>query len=201
VLAPLLFTVIVPSSSNSFVASVIIPFHLAKQIFPILYIATNGKAPYTGCKKEDVTMKIRVLSLVLAVLLIFPGAAFAENGNPYDAYIAYWQELFGACTTDLLLQVKSVIDVELASRDDLNKEVFVPQGLYTIGIDIPAGTYTITATGELAMVSVYTSDDRMVTMHSMYENEAIGKIDLQFGQKINITGCTVVFSTYKGLGF
>jgi len=146
-------------------------------------------------------MKIRLLSLVLAVLLVFPGAAFAENGNPYDAYITYWKELFGTCSTDLLLQVKSVIDVELASREDLNKEVDVPQGLYIIGIDIPAGTYTITAAGEIAMVTLYTSDDNLITMHSMYEGEAIGKIDLQFGQKIEITGSAVVFSTYKGLGF
>ena len=146
-------------------------------------------------------MPIRLLSVVLAVLLVFPGTAFAENENSYEEYLQYWNDLFGACPTDLLLQVKSVIEVELASREDMNKEVIVPQGLYTIGIDIPTGTYTITASGEIAMVTLYTSDDHIITVHSMYENEAIGRIDLMFGQKIEIKGSTVVFSKYKGLGF
>lgn len=146
-------------------------------------------------------MRVRLLSLVLAMLLAFSGAAFAESENPYEAYLAYWQELFDSCPTGLLLQVRSVIDVELATREDANKEILVPQGWYIVGIDIPADTYTITAIGEIAVVYLYTIDDQLITYHSIFKDESIGRIDLQFGQKVGITDGAVVFSTYKGLGF
>lgn len=146
-------------------------------------------------------MRIRLLSLVLALLLVFSGTAFAESENPYEAYLPYWQELFGSCSTELLVQVRSVIDAELATREDLNKEILVPQGWYLVGIDIPANTYTITAVGEIAMFTLYTYDDQVITSHSILKDESIGRIVLQFGQKVGITGGAVVFTTYKGLGF
>lgn len=142
-------------------------------------------------------MKIRLLSLVLAVLLAFPGAAFAENAKGLT-------NIFSDYSIDTLYVLRVILDTEIASRENKDKEVTVPIGQYIVGIDIPEGIYTITG----ASTSLYSSSVRVfdqkgnkVLWETISEGEQIGKIELLYGYQVNIEYESVVFSTYKGLGF
>lgn len=143
-----------------------------------------------------------VLSLVLALSIPF-SAACADEEMSYETYLPYWERIFNECSTDLLLQMRSVIDVELATREDLDKEVTVPVGIFYVGVDIPVGTYTIKGSEKYTSSYVEICDERGVRIfyESLYNNAQLGRVDLYFGYKVKITGDPVIFAKYKGLGF
>lgn len=144
-------------------------------------------------------MKIRLLSLVLAVLLVFPGAAVAE--------VYEWPELkaaFSECTIEMLYSIKTLLDTEIASREDKDKEVPVPVGTYIVGDDIPAGTYTVTGASNSFLsstVRVLDQNGKKISWAAISNGEQIGKLVLLSGYQIEIEDGAVIFSTYKGLGF
>lgn len=133
-------------------------------------------------------MKIRLLSLVLAVLLVFPGAAFAEIN--FDDY-----------SVEELIALKTQIHTEIINRTKDEKSVRVPMGSYTVGIDIPAGTYMLIGGSDISMITVYSENGELLTIHSMYLDDNVGRIDFLKGQRIEINGGAIVFSAYRGLGF
>lgn len=142
-------------------------------------------------------MKIRLLSLVLAVLLVFPGAAFAENTDE-------WTNIFADYSIDTLYALRVILDTEIASRENKDKEVTVPVGQYIVGIDIPEGIYTITSTATdygFSAVHVFNQKRDIVLWETISEGEQIGKIELLYGYQIEISSVPVIFTTYKGLGF
>ena len=69
--------------------------------------------------------------LTLAIFLAVTAAAFADG---VDLSSLTWEEL---------LELKAAITLEQWSRDEW-EEVEVPQGVWVIGEDIPAGKWTIT---------------------------------------------------------
>jgi len=140
-------------------------------------------------------MKIRLLSVVLAVLLVFPGAAFAE--------IYEWPELkaaFSECTIEMLYSIKTLLDTEIASREDKDKEVVVPVGEYIVGDDIPAGVYTVTTGDHYTSIEIFDNEKRVQDFDFM-DAGTIGKLTLKNGQRVVIEYQSVTFSTYKGLSF
>lgn len=142
-------------------------------------------------------MKIRLLSLVLAVLLVFPGAAYAVN---VDAFT----NMFSEYSTEALLALRVFLDTEIASRDNTDKEVTVPVGVYIVGLDIPAGVYTIHNGNKVldySSVWHYSSSGLLLNAYTFSGDDYIGKIELEHGQKLDIMSGPVIMSTYKGLGF
>lgn len=83
----------------------------------------------------------------------------------------------------------------------VQKEVTVPPGTYSVGSDIPAGTYTVTTKGIITMLTVKNSAGGLVTMHSLNGNTQVGKLVLEDGQTVELVGESVIFKPYQGLGF
>lgn len=133
-------------------------------------------------------MKIRLLSLVLAVLLVFPGAAFAEIN--FDDY-----------SVEELIALKTQIHTEIINRTREEKSVRVPMGSYTVGVDIPAGTYMLICGSDIAMLTLYSAEGDIITFHSLEFQDTVGRIDFENGQKIEMLYGDIVFSAYRGIGF
>lgn len=101
-----------------------------------------------------------------------------------------------------LVILRDSINQELLNRDFEEKEVTVPPGQYTIGEDIPEGTYTISKTGTMpAMIVTYTSNGELSLSYNVSSSSPVGKIKLEQNQTIEISFDSVVFSPYKVLGF
>lgn len=141
-------------------------------------------------------MKIRLLSVVLAVSLFLSGAALAEA----DAF-ASLQSSFEQVSTSDLLMLKTMLEVEIASREDKDMEVTVPAGIYYVGIDIPVGVYTIIGEDTVASVKVLDLNGVKIISETLYKEQMLGRTDLAFGYKVEIHGGPVIFTKYKGLGF
>jgi len=139
-------------------------------------------------------MKIRLLSVVLVLLLAFPGAAFSEDYGPLENALAE------TSTRDLLL-LKTMVEVELASREDKDMSVSVPSGIYTVGVDIPEDVYTIIGDDAVSSIKVIDYNGRTVIYETLYKEQRLGRTDLLYGFKVEITGGPVLFTRYKGLGF
>ena len=73
--------------------------------------------------------KLFVLALSVVLLLSVPASA----ASPFDLSALTWEEL---------LELKAAITIEQLSRDEW-EEVEVPQGVYKVGEDIPAGKWTV----------------------------------------------------------
>ena len=133
-------------------------------------------------------MRIRLLSMVLAMLLIFPATAFAELN-------------FADYSVEDLISLKTEIHSEIIRRTSDDNTTRVPMGRYTVGVDIPAGAYKLICASDRGMVSLFTADGNVITYYTMYYLEEVGRIDLQDGQIVEIQWGAIVFSTYRGIGF
>lgn len=137
----------------------------------------------------------RVLSVLIVLLVVFgvSGAALGETISVDPA----------TATLDELIAARTAIEQAIMSRDDY-KEVKVPAGTYTVGNQIPAGEYTVSAGASLSIVTVYGKGGKeafdMAGMHTVTGAENIGRLVLEDGQTVEITG-SVVFAPYAGLGF
>lgn len=123
----------------------------------------------------------KIISLVL-VLLLFPALAMAEIN-------------LSSMTNDELIQLKTQILDELLTRSEI-KEVKVPAGEYTVGEDIPVGSYTVYADSAACMLTV----NEYEVLHYLGQSEHIGKLVLKDGDTVNLVG-SCIFTIYQGLGF
>lgn len=133
-------------------------------------------------------MPVRLLTAILIASMLFSGAAFAEIN--FDDY-----------TVEELMALKSQIHTEIIKRRIDDTTVRVPMGTYTVGIDIPAGSYTLTGGSDVAMITLYSPNGDIITFHSLYFQDKIGRIDLESGQKVEIQFGGIIFMTYRGIGF
>lgn len=141
----------------------------------------------------------RSIATVLAILMLVLPTAFAAS------------DLSGMSVEELI-QLKTQIDAELLSRGDL-KEFEVPVGVYVIGVDIAAGTYSAEMPVSLRSRSatIYTHKSEAARKRGGYDEsyhiepdrgtEKIGKITLYAGEILEIKYRPVLFKTYTGLGF
>ena len=135
----------------------------------------------------------KLLAMILAMALI-PAVVFAAIPD------------ISGLTRDELIQLNHEIQTKLFSQQ-LVEGVRVPEGVYRIGEDIPAGTYRI----EMAKGSDYDSaglsavntkgEYTFISMlgfpGSTYE---IGKLALNDGDTVTISG-SLIFYAYSGLKF
>lgn len=152
----------------------------------------------------------KLLAIVLIIAMLIP-AACAEidlSGMSYDELVA----------------LKDKINLALWATEEW-QEVLVPQGVYQVGVDIPAGVWTITAVENLYSVIIYGSAlcdngwvDEYSDVHGSYqiiidkghkrfrENQDFSSINIELteGFYIQIQNASAIFTTYTGrpeLGF
>ena len=137
----------------------------------------------------------RFFALFVVLLMVISSVSPAVADGRID---------FSDLSLDGLIMLKTWINEEIAERTKNEKAVIVPTGLYIIGEDIPAGTYTITNVSERICstdVRVYDSEGEQIYDAILYNGEQIGKLSLGLGLYVEIANGAVEFSTYKGLGF
>lgn len=135
-------------------------------------------------------MLVRLFSLMLVVILCVPTVGYAEiNLSNYSL--------------DELITLKSQITSEITARTAEKNSVVVPMGEYIIGIDIPAGIYTLTINSTSSMITIYSSEKKIVGSYALIKSNSntVGRIELQDGQRIEIDYGPIIFSPYKGLSF
>lgn len=132
----------------------------------------------------------RIIVLVFVLLTFIPVATAESNIDIQNL------------STEELVNLRNVINSELSARNFANKEVTVPPGRYSIGVDIPAGVYTINHSGMvMAVVSTYTENGNYDLLYTVTQSSPIGKLELKDGQVIEIGTESVVFKPYEGIGF
>lgn len=128
----------------------------------------------------------KLIALVLVALSLIPMVAFADvdlSGMSFDE----------------LVSLNGKLLKEIVSRPEF-KEVTVPTGNYTVGEDIPAGTYSLgLASGTFG--SMIQINDYQGVYSVSSSDPAVGKVALKDGDSIKITMGSMVFKPYVGLGF
>ena len=109
----------------------------------------------------------------------------------------------GEFTQEDLIALRESINQELLRRG-IEKEVTVPVGVYVVGVDIPAGTYSIKPE-VYGWIRLYKNASASFSMFSegieKRKNEYIGKLVLTDGNIVEITSGSLIFAPYQGLGF
>jgi hypothetical protein len=119
-------------------------------------------------------------------------------------------EDFESMSIQQLLALRSSIEAELLARGD-HDSFTVPPGEYLIGIDIPAGQYSISLKDPSSYgASIYTHKneaefrkggyDRTFSLRSAGD-AVVGKVTLYEGEILEITHASVVFALYSGIKF
>lgn len=101
-----------------------------------------------------------------------------------------------------IMQIHEAALREIQKRG-LVKSANVPVGTYIVGVDFPAGVYSVKAHSYVCAVEVYNpNSDRPVFDASCYQDElGIGKLELKDGQRLVIEVAGAVFSEYIGISF
>ena len=89
--------------------------------------------------------------------------------------------------------MRKQVNDEIHSRPEW-KEVEVPTGTWTVGTDIPAGTYSIRGLSEsfFGTVYIYPKDSEYFDdYYSIGEGNVIGKVVLQDGDRVQNTGAVI----------
>ena len=144
---------------------------------------------------------LRIVSFAILFVFLCPCYSFAVT-DPFDP--EYVHSIFGDQSIDDLLNMKKLLEIELeyrgySSKKTETKEFDVPVGKYTIGIDIPAGIYTVSrGSGMFDSIVIIGNYE---TFYPVSQNSPIGKLELAEGQTIEVQMGGVKFSEYKGIGF
>ena len=141
----------------------------------------------------------RFLAIMVLVLMVVSSAA-AEDID------------LSGLSFDQLVQLQSRITMELMQRDEW-QEVTVPEGIYLVGHDIPAGKWNIKSSNPgdgygmnwgmaLGEDNNSIAIDATFNYHYCYDGEAY-VLDLVDGCYLQIKGHSVIFTPFTGhsLGF
>lgn len=128
----------------------------------------------------------KLLAIILALVCITAAAA-AET------------DLSGL-SFDELMKLRAEIQAEIMSRPEW-KEVTVPSGTWTVGPDIPAGVYSISATTKGGYIRVRRKNKLLISQGIRNQESAFGRVELLEGDIVEIERGSLIFSPPKGLGF
>lgn len=149
-------------------------------------------------------MKKMFLSIFLSILLAMPSASCAVN--------------LEAMSFSDLVELRRQIELELMSRKDW-KEVLVQEGIYEVGVDIPAGHYTILAAdgtfthvkygnrrktdeADIHIGSTNFRDEYLYSPHmsryDMYKDKVQADIDMETGSYFAVRSSACVLIPYTG---
>ena len=135
----------------------------------------------------------KLITLLLIAALLLPAAALADLPD------------ISGLSVEELLELNHQIQLRLFS-EKLIDGVDVPAGEYVVGEDIPAGTYRLKVgfPSSGGYLTVYKSKERKVSVTESFLGEywgvtEIGKIELEDGNIIDLSGNTLRFFPYTGL--
>lgn len=137
----------------------------------------------------------KIIAVLLILWLLIPSAL----GEGID---------LSKLSYDELTALRRSIEAEIMSRPEW-KEITVPAGEWEVGVDIPAGSYSIematNKSGNLLVWGKAKNDYKsngglLVNISIVPDNRVIGKINLKGGTILDIT-CAVIIRPVKGLGF
>ena len=135
---------------------------------------------------------MKKLLVVLVLLLVFIPSARAEQAIDLSA-MSY----------DELVALKLQVDAEVMSRPE-TKEVTVPKGVYTVGLHIPAGEYTVEAGGSGIVFYVYgnesMSTSSLIEGYYIGTDSPLGRVILKDGNVVSLDD-PAIFKPFIGLGF
>ena len=122
-----------------------------------------------------------------------------------SAQPAYADSSVSGMAYDDLLSLSIEVSKELfRNRISLN-EVRVPSGRYTVGVDIPAGSYRCECKGAYSSVvlNLYDSEEaaypsKMIILAELYESSMIGKLVLKDGKHHRLHRRRFVFFNLYG---
>lgn len=154
--------------------------------------------------------KVYSVILVLLIILLIPAFAFAASNEIDLSGMSY----------DELVELKDRINLAIWESEEW-QEVEVPQGVWEVGADIPAGKWTIKpAEGSTSSISVGVEVTNGGTRVKAKTFEQVRSpkdrnyraerdvtewtIELEEGQFVQISSGTAIFSPYSGkqsLGF
>lgn len=136
----------------------------------------------------------RLVSILLVLILLLPIFAVAESLG-ID---------LSKLTNDELLALEMAIDAEKIDRK-MVKSAKLGAGSYTVGKDIPAGSFTITNDGKYSMnIFVYKNksaqenDYRTYNLALWSSGDKTGKIDLEDGYILEING-SITLTVFEGV--
>lgn len=127
----------------------------------------------------------RFLSLLL-ILVCITGFAAAED--------------LSGLSFDELLALRSAVEREIISRPEW-KKVTVPSGTWYVGSDIPAGTYSISATSAGGYIRVKRNGRNIISQGIRDAAHKYGRVDLLDGDVVEIERGSLIFAPAEGLGF
>ena len=142
---------------------------------------------YAALSLLEVNSVKKIISVVILVALLFSfSLAVAETNLSEMSY-------------DELIALQKDITNEIMSRPEW-KEVEVPAGQYTIGVDIPAGWYSMTPKSKWDTVYLrwYPNPDNDYWDYLRSEN--IARFELKEGMRIYLEQ-TTIFAPARSLGF
>lgn len=132
----------------------------------------------------------RLFCIILIMIMFIPASVLADLPDVTEL------------SNEELIELNQLIQDQLFSRQ-LIDGVTVPQGTYTVGTDIPAGTYRIEITGIGGYYDLYESDGGKTLetglTGSTYDVFAIGKFELKDGNVLKIRNSTFIFFPYTGI--
>lgn len=134
------------------------------------------------------------LVLFIMLLCLFPLCASADVD-------------YSHMTFDQLIETRVELNKEIMSRPEW-KEVTVPAGEWIVGSDIPAGSYSVTYSGDVfATVTVtdgeennYLKNGNLVAMQVVTPDDFVGRLVLEEGYIVSISS-EVIFAPAKSLEF
>lgn len=136
----------------------------------------------------------KVFCIVVALVGLFAFSAQAESFN------------LSALSFQELVQLQQKLNREIMSRPEW-KEVTVPVGTWKVGVDIPAGTYSVTGGKLMATLEIYSSPEKnyrnMVESYTFsgMTTTAVGRVTLSDGQYVVIDIEPLTFAPPISLGF
>ena len=133
----------------------------------------------------------KLITIILILALLLPAAALADLPD------------ISVLTMDELIELNRQIQLKLFS-EKLIDGITVPSGVYTVGVDIPEGTYKIVyhMPFDTAFCSFFLREAEggvYATQLGFGSSTEIGKIYLKNNAYVSIDGGSVVFYPYVGL--
>lgn len=133
---------------------------------------------------------MKKLLTLLLVLFFIPSLVYADLPD------------ISSLTNDELIELNRLIQFTLFDKQ-LSDGVRVPQGTYTIGDDIPSGTYRIEIIDGTGYYDVYSKEGGATIYSGLtgkpYNVTEIGKIKLEDGNILKIVNSSFVFYPYTGI--
>ena len=133
---------------------------------------------------------MKKLICLLLIVCMFPAIALADLDLSDFTY-------------EQLVALHHYIGMEIMRRPEW-KEVTIPGGTWYVGVDIPAGSYSIrpTENGRGAFLKIYNTKGKDVVYQGVRnESNSIGKVQVEEGYTVIVEDGSLLFAPAQVLGF